>query len=340
MLSLCSPCTSQVQAVPKLLPGACQTVLVGSLLSFAVPTLLSSKLPRASQIATRIPDVFMVPFPSSAQNLLSVFETFNLNIAGLSLPLSCIGLGKYWERMFFTLVFPLIIAAGITCSSLAYAVYKAQVKGRGGMKNAVAAAVPSAWRGAIGLVQESTVQAVEDDQKSVLRVGGLIALPHLLMLSFLIFPMVSSAAHSHSFRTLLFSAWSPPPNIHQVSSAAFQAFACDAFDNGKSFLRADFAVECHTPEHDSVLRLAILGILLYPCGISLLYVILFFKAKRAILDEKPTALTRALGFLTLDFEKAWFAWELFEAWKKCMATSRTSAPAHLTQPQPHPNPNP
>ena len=48
----------------------------------------------------------------------------------------------------------------------------------------------------------------------------------------------------------------------QVSSAAFQAFACDEFDNGKSFLRADFAVECYTPEHDSVRGLAILGILL------------------------------------------------------------------------------
>ena len=56
-------------------------------------------------------------------------------------------------------------------------------------------------------------------------------------------------------------------------------------------------------------------------GISLLYIVLFFKARRAIFEEKPTSLTRALGFLTLDFEKPWFAWELFEAWKKCIAHS-------------------
>ena len=78
---------------------------------------------------------------------------------------------------------------------------------------------------------------------------------------------------THTHRT-------PPINFHyQVSSAAFQAFACDEFDNGKSFLRADFAVECYTPEHDSLQGLAILGILLYPVGISLLYSVLFLKAR-------------------------------------------------------------
>ena len=101
-----------------------------------------------------------------------------------------------------------------------------------------------------------------------------------------------------------------------MSSTAFQAFSCEEFDDG-SFLRADFAVECFTPEHTQVRTLASFGILLYPIGISLLYAVLFRKANRAILDEKPTALSKSLGFLTLDYEKAWFAWELIEAWKKC-----------------------
>ena len=72
-------------------------------------------------------------------------------------------------------------------------------------------------------------------------------MPHLLTLSFLVFPM--------------------------VSSAAFQAFPCEEFDDG-SFLRADFAIECGTPEHDQVVTLAWVGILLYPVGISLLYIVL------------------------------------------------------------------
>ena len=78
-------------------------------------------------------------------------------------------------------------------------------------------------------------------------------------------------------------------------------------------MQADFAVECDTIEHNEAKTLAWIGLLLYPFGISLLYTVLFRKAKRAILDDRPTALSRALGFLTLDYEKEWFAWELFEA---------------------------
>ena len=131
-------------------------------------------MPCSSQIATRVPDVFMVPFPSSAQSLLSIFEVFNLNISGLSLPLSCIGLGTYWERLFFTLVFPLVIAAGIVVCSLVFAMCKTVRKG-----------------GMPAVAKEGAIQALEDGRKSPLRVAGLIALPHLLKLSFLMFPMVT-----------------------------------------------------------------------------------------------------------------------------------------------------
>ena len=160
-------------------------------------------LPCASQIATRIPDVFMVPFPSSAQRLLSIFEVFNLNIAGMSLPLSCIGLGKYWERMFFTLVFPIFIAAGIAFCALAYAMCK-QVQ-KGGM------AVVAQESG--GRRKGSAIMADKDDRKSPLRVAWLIALPHLLTLSFLVFPMVNSRMCRSHF-TPCFTASSSPPSVH------------------------------------------------------------------------------------------------------------------------------
>ena len=63
------------------------------------------------QVATRVPDVFKVPFPKEAQSVLSIFEVFNVNIAGLSLPLSCMGLGTYWQQM---------RANACTCSGLIY----------------------------------------------------------------------------------------------------------------------------------------------------------------------------------------------------------------------------
>ena len=84
------------------------------------------------------------------------------------------------------------------------------------------------------------------------------------------------------------------PPTAMVSSTAFQAFSCEEFENGKSFLRADFAVECGTTKHNDAIALAWVGIVLYPIGISVLYILLLCKAKRAILDAKPTALSRAL----------------------------------------------
>ena len=133
------------------------------------------------------------------------------------------------------------------------------------------------------------------------------ALPWLLMLFFVIFPM--------------------------VSSSAFRAFSCEDFGNGKSFLRADYAIECNTEAYARVEQLAWLGILLYPVGISVLCewhshsnlrrtrdpficvywphtrlvcalsdAVLLLASRRAILDERPTALSKALGFLVRDYE--------------------------------------
>ena len=106
--------------------------------------------------------------------------------------------------------------------------------------------------------------------------GLLAALPYLL-LSFLVFPA--------------------------VSSAAFLAFSCEAFDDGREFLRADYSVECSTADHTSAVHeaakgLAVTAILLYPVGISLLYAVLLLRARRAILSNRTP--TRGLDFLIKD----------------------------------------
>ena len=63
----------------------------------------------------------------------------------------------------------------------------------------------------------------------------------------------------------------PKPNPNQVSSGAFRAFSCEDFSNGRSFLRADYAVECGTDEHRKVMKMAWLGIFMYPVGVPLFY---------------------------------------------------------------------
>ena len=127
------------------------------------------------------------------------------------------------------------------------------------------------------------------------KAGLLSALPWLLILSILVLPM--------------------------VSSAAFRAFSCEEFQDGRSFLRADYSIECTTEAHDSeehnrAKNLAWLALLCYPGGISALYLGLMLCARRAIVEHQPTALSRALGVLVRDYEPMYFWWELMEAWRK------------------------
>ena len=154
------------------------------------------------------------------------------------------------------------------------------------------------------------------------------ALPTLLLLSFLVFPM--------------------------VSSLAFRAWACEEFEDA-AYLRDDYSVTCWTTsEHRRIVRMAVAGILICappwrpepserhrstplrvplfspllsrarvafaaadPVGITLLYMALFRAARHAIAAGRPTALSSALGFLTRDFEVKFYYWEIVEARTAC-----------------------
>ena len=74
---------------------------------------------------------------------------------------------------------------------------------------------------------------------------------------------------------------------------AFRVWSCEEFENG-SFMRADYSMKCsmENPDYTSVVALALLGILLFPVGISLLYIVLFYQARQSILASKPTALSK------------------------------------------------
>ena len=121
--------------------------------------------------------------PEAVARLLSVFEVLNINIGGIELPLQCLGLGTYEQQLATTMLLPALIAVAIVLGCVAHSCCRMGAKGLGA--------------------------------------GLLAALPYLLPLSFLVFPM--------------------------VSSAAFRAFSCEEFDDGSiAFLRADYSVECGT----------------------------------------------------------------------------------------------
>ena len=238
------------------------------------------------QIATRVSDVYEVPMPQAVAALLQIFEVLNINVAGVGLPLQCLSLGTYVQQLAFTMLAPLVLAGAIVLFCVGRHCCCGGSKSAGGAPTREPKGSLNGLRG---------THDSEGSAKSQAMAGLLSSLPGLLILSFLVFPM--------------------------VSSAAFRAFSCEEFDTGRSYLRADFSVECttvtHTSEvHEAAKALAWLGIGLYPVGISLVYSVLMLRARRAIMDDRATALSKALGFLVRDYNPAYLWWELLEAWKK------------------------
>ena len=110
-----------------------------------------------------------------------------------------------------------------------------------------------------------------------------------------------------------------------VSLLAFQAFRCECFENGESYLRADYSLQCTTggcfdsddagnltttPEYDEAVGVSWAVIWVYSVGVPCLYAILLFAARRAIKTQEPTPLSAALSFLHEDYNVQHYWWEL------------------------------
>ena len=126
------------------------------------------------------------------------------------------------------------------------------------------------------LVCSLGVEVVTKREAASLKAGVIKALPYLLYIFFFAFPL--------------------------VSSRAFQAFDCEEFDDGTRFLMADYSLNCDDAEYSRVSFLAWVAIALYPVGVPLLYLTLLLCARKAILTEQPTALSRSLTFLHQDYD--------------------------------------
>ena len=123
-----------------------------------------------------------------------------------------------------------------------------------------------------------------------------------------------------SLLCLLFYA-SPP-----VFSRAFRALDCDEFDDGTRYLKSDHSLNCNDRnEYDRVEALAYVAIIMYPICVPVLYLTLLLSARKAILTEEPTDLSRSLSFLHHDYTPSMFWWELVETFKK----ARRSVAVHL-----------
>ena len=100
-----------------------------------------------------------------------------------------------------------------------------------------------------------------------------------------------------------------------VSTQAFRAFVCEEIA-GRSFLVADYRIECSSAGAASITFWAWLAILVYSVGIPALYAVVLLKERDVLLNNFRTKGSNALAFLHRPFRPAFFWWELVNVAQK------------------------
>jgi len=116
--------------------------------------------------------------------------------------------------------------------------------------------------------------------------------------------------------------------VPSTSTRIFKAFSCIQFeyDSGagnsgvRRYLQADLSLSCDSSEYDTVELTARIMTVVWPVGVPLLYIMLLWASRRAILARNPTPLSRAIEFLTEDYTVTSFWWEPLEMCRKLALT--------------------
>ena len=198
-------------------------------------------------IATEVGKIYEVALPPSVKNVLSSFAiVVSFGFNGVSSVLECLGMRGYVATLAFYMITPPVLALFI-------------------LLGAASRVLCTPRRSATALLET--------------------ALPPLLKLAFLAYPL--------------------------VTHIAFDAFACHKFASSE-WLKADVSIRCDSAKHDEAKALAWAAIILYPIGLLLLNGGLLFSARQAIINHQPTTLSRATTFIYHEYEPQFFWWELVE----------------------------
>ena len=118
-----------------------------------------------------------------------------------------------------------------------------------------------------------------------------------------------------------------------VSAMAVQAFDCDTFDNGESWLRADYSLRCGsisengvhmqgTPQHGVIKAVGYACVVLYAIGVPLFFLGLLMSCRKQLTRREPaTPLSASLSCLCSEYRKRFFFWEVVESLKKLFFVS-------------------
>lgn len=108
-----------------------------------------------------------------------------------------------------------------------------------------------------------------------------------------------------------------------VSSILFQMFSCESLDDGKTYLRADYSIECDSRVHKVLQIYAAFMILVYPIGILALYSGLLFRKSGVLLDSnrREDALSvQSTSDLWKPYKPKRFYYEVVECMRRALMT--------------------
>lgn len=109
-----------------------------------------------------------------------------------------------------------------------------------------------------------------------------------------------------------------------VSATVFGMFACEDLDDGGSYLRGDYSVRCDTDRHRLFQGYAGFMIFIYPIGIPLLFAVLLFSHREALVDgsgareDNPTI--KPFADLWQPYRPSRYMFELLEYLRRILLT--------------------
>ena len=243
-------------------------------------------------VATKIDVIYDVALPADVRAVLRSLSTvFTFGLQGFATtPLACLGLGGYVAELLFWIIFPMLVVLVVFSVVLLSIALRRKPRAHVGIQ-------PSAQlkrhqtEGHMGTqTPMASSQAEPTSEPTSEPTVFEKALPPVLQIMFVLYPL--------------------------VTTAAFEGFPCYEFESGRGWLIADVSIECRTPDHASAQTLAWTAVLIYPVGLWLLTLLLLTRARKAIVSGIETPLSRACFFLYKEYDVTCFWWELMEMGRK------------------------
>ena len=96
--------------------------------------------------------------------------------------------------------------------------------------------------------------------------------------------------------------------VPSIATRIFKTFLCDRFEydfvNGtvqnQRYMQDDLAISCESPEYEATETAALVFVFIWPIGVPVLYALLLWASRKALLTQTATPLSRATAFLSAD----------------------------------------